>query len=86
MKPGFHKVEVTYLNVDSMGYQDTFAKAADQLTLWAEASHTYVLRAERNPDAYRCWFVDKGMGCNQECLTPDNYVKMYLKNLVVAGC
>jgi hypothetical protein len=81
--PGTHRVKLVY-------EQHTYYSRREwnkELTLKAEAGHTYIPRFELvENDKMRFWFEDKGKGYPAKCLDQDMFAKKYLAGKEVPEC
>ena len=59
-----------------------------EVKITTEAGHSYAPRFKSNQveGNFHFWIEDKGVNYPQECLTQENYIKMYIKNGEVKGC
>lgn len=64
----------------------TFASSKKEITLQAEAGHSYVPRAKIKDNSVIFWFEDKGKNYPQECMTESAYAKAYSEGKPLQGC
>ena len=61
---------------------------SQEIKITTEAGHSYVPRSkwDQVEGNFYVWIEDKGINYPQECLTQENYIKKYYKNMEVKGC